>query len=40
MTPIFIWSWLKMGNKQPTFVRKFFIGLILAGVSFLILVMI
>jgi POT family proton-dependent oligopeptide transporter len=36
-TPVFIWLWLKLGNKQPSSGRKFFIGLVIAGLSFIIL---
>jgi POT family proton-dependent oligopeptide transporter len=38
LTPLFVWLWLKLGNKQPNIGWKFFIGLIIGGMSFLIMV--
>lgn len=37
LTPVFVWLWTKLGDKQPTTVVKFSIGLVLAGFSFVIL---
>ncbi len=34
LTPVFVWLWTKLGNKQPRTEVKFAIGLILAGLSF------
>lgn len=39
MTPFFVWLWSKMGKKQPTTVVKFSIGLVLAGLSFVLLML-
>ena len=37
LTPVFVWLWTKMGKKQPTTEVKFAIGLIFAGLSFVLL---
>ena len=37
LTPVFVWLWTKLGKKQPTTEVKFAIGLILAGLSFVLL---
>ncbi len=37
LTPVFVWLWTKLGNKQPRTEVKFAIGLILAGLSFVLL---
>lgn len=39
MTPFFVWLWSKMGKKQPSTVVKFSIGLVLAGLSFVLLML-
>ena len=37
LTPVFVWLWTKMGKKQPTTEVKFALGLIFAGLSFVLL---
>lgn len=37
LTPVFVWLWTKLGKKQPTTVVKFSVGIILAGLSFVLL---
>lgn len=39
LTPFFVWLWTKLGKKQPSTVVKFSIGLVFAGLSFVILVL-
>lgn len=39
LTPVFVWLWTKLGKKQPTTEVKFAIGLILAGLSFVLLML-
>ena len=39
MTPFFVWLWSKMGKKQPSTVVKFSIGLVLDGLSFVLLML-
>lgn len=36
--PIFAWLWMKLGKRQPSTPVKFSIGIILAGLSFIIMV--
>lgn len=35
--PILGWLWVKLGNKQPTYTQKFGFGLLLAGLSFVVI---
>ncbi|WP_313638719.1 peptide MFS transporter [Paenibacillus sp. FSL K6-0276] len=37
LAPIFAWIWLKLGNRQPTIPQKFSLGLLFAGLSFLVI---
>ncbi|MGM0124166.1 di-/tripeptide transporter [Enterococcus sp. AZ194] len=37
LTPVFVTLWTKLGKKQPSTVTKFSIGLIFAGLSFVLL---
>lgn len=37
--PIFAWMWLKLRNNQPSTMRKFSIGLFLAGFSFILMML-
>lgn len=37
LTPVFVWLWTKLGKKQPSTVVKFSMGLIFAGLSFVLL---
>ncbi|MBS4202033.1 peptide MFS transporter [Bacillus sp. FJAT-49732] len=36
--PIFAWMWVKLGNRQPSTPMKFSIGLIFAGLSFIVMI--
>jgi POT family proton-dependent oligopeptide transporter len=36
--PVFAWLWIKMGNKQPSVPTKFALGLVGAGLGFVILI--
>ncbi|MFS0781647.1 peptide MFS transporter [Bacillus sp. 1P06AnD] len=35
--PVFAWLWMKMGDRQPSTSKKFSIGLLFAGLSFLVM---
>lgn len=37
LTPAFVWLWNKMGDRQPSAVSKFGLGLLLTGISYLIM---
>lgn len=37
LAPVFAWIWLKLGNRQPTIPQKFSLGLLFAGLSFLVI---
>ncbi|MCD7033841.1 peptide MFS transporter [Metabacillus sp. GX 13764] len=37
LAPVFAWLWMKLGDRQPSTPRKFSLGLIFAGLSFLVL---
>lgn len=37
LAPAFAWLWLKLGNRQPTIPQKFSLGLLFAGLSFLVI---
>lgn len=34
---MFAWLWMKLGNKQPSIPQKFSLGLLFAGLSFLVI---
>lgn len=36
--PIFAWLWIKLGNRQPSTPMKFSLGLIFAGLSFIVMI--
>lgn len=36
--PVFAWLWVKLGDRQPSTPQKFSLGLIFAGLSFIIMV--
>ncbi|CAM4148858.1 peptide transporter [Bacillus manliponensis] len=36
--PVFAWLWLKLGNRQPSTPKKFAIGLLFAGLSFIVMI--
>ncbi|NRD76786.1 peptide MFS transporter [Bacillus sp. BRMEA1] len=37
--PVLGWIWVKLGNKQPTYTQKFSYGLLLAGLSFVVILL-
>ncbi|MEQ2526846.1 peptide MFS transporter [Bacillaceae bacterium CLA-AA-H227] len=37
--PIFAWMWMKLGKRQPTIPQKFSIGLLFAGLSFIVILL-
>jgi proton-dependent oligopeptide transporter, POT family len=37
--PIFAWIWIKLGKRQPTIPQKFSLALLLAGISFLVILL-
>ncbi|WP_339318370.1 peptide MFS transporter [Paenibacillus sp. FSL R10-2734] len=37
LAPAFAWLWLKLGNRQPSIPKKFSLGLLFAGLSFLVI---
>ncbi|MCZ8522037.1 MULTISPECIES: peptide MFS transporter [Paenibacillus] len=37
--PVFAWLWVKLGDRQPTIPRKFSLGLLFAGLSFLVILL-
>ena len=37
LAPVFAWMWMKLGKRQPTIPQKFSIGLLFAGLSFLVI---
>ncbi|QTD41989.1 peptide MFS transporter [Sporosarcina sp. Te-1] len=37
--PIFAWLWVKMGNRQPSIPQKFAIGILFAGISFIVILL-
>lgn len=37
LAPVFAWLWIKMGRKQPTVPQKFSFGILLAGISFIVI---
>ena len=37
--PLLGWIWVKLGNKQPTYTQKFSYGLLLAGLSFVVILL-
>lgn len=39
LTPFFVWLWTKMGKRQPSTVVKFSIGLVTAGLSFVMMML-
>ncbi|UOQ45629.1 peptide MFS transporter [Halobacillus salinarum] len=38
LAPVFAWMWLRLGKKQPSTPKKFALGIIFAGLSFLLMV--
>lgn len=39
LAPVFAWIWMKLGQRQPTIPQKFSLGLLFAGLSFLIILL-
>ncbi|KKI89561.1 peptide transporter [Bacillus sp. SA1-12] len=37
--PVFAWLWVKLGNRQPSIPKKFSLGLLFAGLSFLVILL-
>ncbi|GIN86648.1 putative transporter YclF [Heyndrickxia sporothermodurans] len=38
-SPVFAWIWVKLGNRQPSIPKKFSLGLLFAGLSFIIILL-
>jgi proton-dependent oligopeptide transporter, POT family len=39
LAPMFAWLWVKLGDRQPTIPKKFSLGLLFAGLSFLVILL-
>lgn len=39
LAPVFAWVWIKLGNRQPTIPKKFALGLLFGGLSFLVILL-
>jgi len=39
LAPVFAWFWLKLGKRQPSIPKKFALGLLFAGLSFLVILL-
>ncbi|WP_335872569.1 peptide MFS transporter [Bacillus sp. 2205SS5-2] len=39
LAPVFAWLWVKLGDKQPSVPKKFSLGLLFAGLSFLVILL-
>jgi POT family proton-dependent oligopeptide transporter len=39
MAPVLAWVWVKLGDRQPTIPQKFSLGLLFAGLSFLVILL-
>ncbi|MFD2680723.1 peptide MFS transporter [Bacillus seohaeanensis] len=39
LAPVFAWMWVKLGNRQPSIPKKFSLGLLFAGLSFLVILL-
>ncbi|MRG87854.1 peptide MFS transporter [Salinibacillus xinjiangensis] len=37
LAPVFAWMWVKLGKRQPTVPQKFALGLLFAGLSFVVI---
>ncbi|CAM3627243.1 peptide MFS transporter [Aeromicrobium ponti] len=37
LAPVFAWMWVKMGERQPSVPQKFSLGLLFAGLSFIVI---
>ena len=38
LAPVFAWLWVKLGDRQPSTPQKFSLGLIFAGLSFIVMI--
>ncbi|WP_053365928.1 peptide MFS transporter [Bacillus sp. FJAT-27245] len=39
LAPVFAWMWIKLGKRQPSIPQKFSLALLLAGLSFLVILL-
>jgi POT family proton-dependent oligopeptide transporter len=39
LAPVFAWLWMKLGKRQPSIPQKFSLGLLFAGLSFLVILL-
>ncbi|CAM3051536.1 peptide MFS transporter [Filibacter tadaridae] len=39
LAPVFAWLWVKLGKRQPSIPQKFSLGLLFAGISFLVILL-
>lgn len=39
LAPVFAWLWIKLGNRQPSIPKKFSFGILLAGLSFIVILL-
>ncbi|WP_080843749.1 peptide MFS transporter [Cytobacillus gottheilii] len=39
LAPVFAWVWVKLGDRQPSVPKKFSLGLLFAGISFLVILL-
>ena len=39
LAPIFAWIWMKLGDRQPSTPKKFSLGLLFAGLSFIVILL-
>lgn len=39
LAPVFAWMWVKLGNRQPSIPQKFSLGLLFAGLSFIVILL-
>ncbi|WP_409294178.1 peptide MFS transporter [Peribacillus sp. SCS-26] len=39
LAPVFAWLWVRLGKRQPTIPQKFSLGLLFAGLSFLVILL-
>lgn len=39
LAPIFAWLWVKLGDRQPSIPHKFSLGLLFAGISFIVILL-
>jgi POT family proton-dependent oligopeptide transporter len=39
LAPVFAWFWIKLGDRQPSIPKKFSLGLLFAGLSFIVILL-